>query len=242
VPLSVAAAATRRLRLCTHILVLPYRNPFLTARGIASLDVVSGGRVVMGVGTGWMEEEFEALGVDFAERNRLTDEAIGAIKLAWTQDDVKLQGAHFRAPGNTMLPKPVQKPHPPIYVGGNSRLAARRAGELGDGFMPFLNPARFASIRHTAAIETSDQLRKIVGYAQSVAKNAGRPALDIGGMLTSLGPWGQPGFDVHKVTAEANELKEFGVNVVFLGAGGSTYKQQAEQIERMGQEILPHLP
>ncbi len=155
---------------------------------------------------------------------------------------MKLQGAHFRAPGNTMLPKPVQKPHPPIYVGGNSRLAAKRAGELGDGFVPFLNPARFASIRHTAAIETFEQLRKIVGYAQSVAKSAGRPPLDIGGMLTTLGPWGQPGFDVRKVAAEANELKEFGVNVVFVGAGGLTYKEQAEQIERMGQEILPHLP
>ncbi len=242
VPLSVAAAATTRLRLCTHILVLPYRNPFLTARGIASLDVVSAGRVVMGVGTGWMEEEFEALGVNFAERNQLTDEALGAIKLAWTQDDVKLQGVHFRAPGNTMLPKPVQKPHPPIYVGGNSRLAARRAGELGDGFMPFLNPARFAKIRHTAAIETFEQFGKIVGYAQSVAKSAGRPPLDIGGTLMTLGPWGQPGFDVRKVAAEASQLKELGVNVVFLGAGGSTYKEQAEQIERMGQEILPHLP
>lgn len=241
VPLSVAAAATTKLRLCTYIMVLPYRNPFLAARAIASLDVVSGGRVVMGVGTGWMEEEFEALGANFAERNELTDEALRAMKLAWTQEDVKMQGRHFRAPGNTMLPRPLQQPHPPIYVGGNSRLAAKRAGELGDGFMPFLNPKRFASIRHTAAIETLDQFRKIVNHAQSIAKAAGRPRLDIGGTLTSLGPWGQPGFDVAKVKAEVDELKELGVNVIFLGAGGRTYKEQAEQIDRMGQEILPHL-
>jgi probable F420-dependent oxidoreductase len=242
VPLSVAAAATNRIALCTYIMVLPYRNPFLAARAVASLDVVSGGRAVVGVGTGWMEEEFEALGVNFAERNELTDEAIRAMKMAWTQEDVKMQGAHFRAPGNTMLPHPVRKPHPPIYVGGNSRLAAKRAGELGDGFMPFLNPARFAKIRHTAAIESLEQLRRIVNYAQSVAKAAGRPALDIGGTLMELGPWGQPGFDVRKVVAEANALKEFGVNVIFMGAGGRTYKEQAEQVARMGQEILPHLP
>ena len=242
VPLSVAAAATSRIALCTYIMVLPYRNPFLAARAVASLDVVSGGRAVVGVGTGWMEEEFEALGVNFAERNELTDEAIRAMKMAWTQEDVKMQGAHFRAPGNTMLPHPVRKPHPPIYVGGNSRLAAKRAGELGDGFMPFLNPARFAKIRHTAAIESLEQLRRIVNYAQSVAKAAGRPALDIGGTLMELGPWGQPGFDVRKVVAEANALKEFGVNVIFMGAGGRTYQEQAEQVARMGQEILPHLP
>jgi probable F420-dependent oxidoreductase len=242
VPLSVAAAATSRIALCTYIMVLPYRNPFLAARAVASLDVVSGGRAVVGVGTGWMEEEFEALGVNFAERNELTDEAIRAMKMAWTQEDVKMQGAHFRAPGNTMLPHPVRKPHPPIYVGGNSRLAAKRAGELGDGFMPFLNPARFAKIRHTAAIESLEQLRRIVNYAQSVAKAAGRPALDIGGTLMELGPWGQPGFDVRKVVAEANALKEFGVNVIFMGAGGRTFKEQAEQVVRMGQEILPHLP
>jgi len=242
VPLSVAAAATSRLRLCTYIMVLPYRNPFLNARAIASLDVVSGGRVVMGIGTGWMEEEFEALGVNFAERNELTDEAIRAMKMAWTQEDVKMKGRHFNVPGNTMLPRPVQKPHPPIYVGGNSRLAARRAGELGDGFMPFPNPTRFAKIRHTAAIETREQLRHVINYAQSVAKASGRPALDIGGTLMELGAWGQPGFDLRKVVAEANELKELGVNVTFMGAGGATYQEQAEQVARMGQEVLAHLP
>ncbi len=242
VPLSIAAAATSRLRLCTYIYVLPYHNPFVAARAMASLDVVSGGRLVMGVGVGWMEEEFEALGANFAERNELTDEAIRAMKAAWTQENVKMEGRHFRARGNTMLPQPVQKPHPPIYVGGNSRIAARRAGELGEGFMPFLNPSKFAKIRHTAAMESVDQLGKIVSYAQSVAKAAGRPPLDIGGVLASLGPWGQPGFDVKKVVAEAQELKEIGVNVIYLGVGGDTYKQQADNVERLGQEVLAHLP
>jgi probable F420-dependent oxidoreductase len=242
VPLSVAAAATSKLRLCTYIYVLPYHNPFIAARAMASLDVVSGGRLVMGVGVGWMEEEFEALGVNFAERNELTDEAIVAIKAAWTQENVRMEGRHFRAPGNTMLPQPVQKPHPPIYVGGNSRIAARRAGQMGDGFMPFLNPAKFAKTRHTAAIESLQQMGKVVSYAQSVAKGAGRPPLDIGGVLTELGPWGRPGFDVKKVIDEAQQLKALGVNVIYLGVGGATYQQQAENVARLGQEILPHLP
>jgi hypothetical protein len=108
--------------------------------------------------------------------------------------------------------------------------------------MPFPNPTRFAKIRHTAAIETREQLGGIIKYAQSIAKASGRPPLDIGGTLMELGGWGQPGFDVRKVIDEANALKELGVNVTFMGAGGATYKEQAEQVDRLGQEILARLP
>jgi probable F420-dependent oxidoreductase len=242
VPLSVAATATSRLRLCTYIAVLPYRNPFLNARAIASLDVVSGGRAVMGIGTGWMEEEFAALGVDFDERNELTDEAIRAMKAAWTQDVVRMEGLHFRAAGNSMLPHPIQKPHPPILVGGNSRLAARRAGEMAEGFCPFINPARFSKIRHTAAIETREQLVKIVNYAQSVAKEAGRAPLEIGASPMGWDAWGSPDFDIKKLVDDAHELKAIGVTMLFVGVGGATYKEQSQHLARIGQEILPHLP
>ena len=127
VQLSFAAAATTALLLHTNIYVLPYRNPFLAAKSVLSLDVLSGGRVILGVGAGYLVSEFTALGVDFDERNELLEEGIEAMKLAWTQDGVALQGRHFRAKGNTMLPRPTSRPHPPIWMGGNTKRAIRRA-------------------------------------------------------------------------------------------------------------------
>ncbi|MES4792315.1 MAG: LLM class F420-dependent oxidoreductase [Chloroflexota bacterium] len=140
VALSFAAAATSRLRLLTNLCVLPYRNPFLVAKAVASLDALSGGRVILGVGAGYLASEFRALGVPFEERNERTD-AIMAIQRAWTGGSPTGRGPGWEASGNTMLPRPHQRPRPPIWVGGNSTRAIRRAVELADGWMPFPNPA-----------------------------------------------------------------------------------------------------
>ena len=140
VALSFAAAATSKIRLHTNLFILAYRNPFMAAKGIASLDVLSGGRVTIGTGAGYLEPEFTALGVPFADRGDRTDEAIRAMKAAWTGESVTWDGEFFQAPGNTMLPVPVQQPHPILWIGGNSRRAIRRAVELGDGWCPFPNP------------------------------------------------------------------------------------------------------
>ena len=141
VALSFAASATTSLRVMTNILVLPYRNPFLTAKAAASLDVLSGGRVILGVAAGYLKGEFAALGVDFSERNDLSDEAIVAITRAWSEEGIEMSGQHFSVRGNTMLPRPLQQPRPPIWVGGNARRAIRRAVELGDGWIPFPSSA-----------------------------------------------------------------------------------------------------
>ena len=158
VALSFAAAATSRLRVQTNVLVLPYRNPFLAAKSVLSLDVLSGGRVILGVAAGYLKGEFAALGADFEARHDVSDDAIRAIKLVWAGDDVHLEGRGFRAGGNSMGFRPVQKPHPPIWVGGNSRVAIRRAVELGDGWVPFPNPAAMAQYTRTPAMETLDDL------------------------------------------------------------------------------------
>ena len=129
VALSFAAAATSTIRLHTNLFILAYRNPFLAAKGIATLDVLSGGRTVVGIGAGYLEPEFDALGVPFAERNDRMDEALAAMEAAWSGRSVTFEGAGFRAPGNTMLPRPRQLPRPPLWVGGNSRRAIRRAVE-----------------------------------------------------------------------------------------------------------------
>jgi probable F420-dependent oxidoreductase len=178
--LSFVAAATERIRLQTHVLVLPYRNPFLVAKAAATLDVLSGGRVTLGVAAGYQEGEFAALGVPFDERNERADEAIPALRAAWSGERFELDGRGFRAAGNLALPRPVQKPGPPIWVGGNSRRAIRRAVELGDGWLPFPARRRLASIARTASLASLDELRAAIGYAREHAREIGRAApLDV---------------------------------------------------------------
>ena len=137
----------RTLRLLTNLYIPAYRNPFLSAKAIASLDVLSGGRVMLGIGTGYLEPEYEALGVPFDERNDLTDEAIVLMKRAWVEDGVQVKGTHFDAPGNTMLPHLTRLPT--IWIGGNSKRAARRAVDLADGWLPFPNAANSVGMPDT---------------------------------------------------------------------------------------------
>jgi probable F420-dependent oxidoreductase len=135
--LGVVAGATERLRLVTSVLVLPYRNPVLTAKMVASLDVLSGGRLTLGVGTGWLKEEFEALdSPDFSERGAVTDEWIIIFKQLWRQSPASFNGRFYRYSDIRCEPFPLQEPHPPIWVGGHSRAALRRTARHGDGWHP----------------------------------------------------------------------------------------------------------
>ena len=121
----------------TSVLIVPHRNPLIAAKSLATLDGLSGGRLVVGVGVGWMREEFQALGLPpFEERGAVTDEYIKAFKTLWTEDDPSFEGKYVSFDDISFLPKPVQKPHPPIWVGGESRPALRRAAELADGWYP----------------------------------------------------------------------------------------------------------
>ena len=118
-------------------MIVPYRNPLLAAKILATLDVLSQGRLTLGVGVGWMEEEFVALDAPpFAERGAVTNEYLLAFKELWTSDNPTFDGKYCRFSDVAFLPKPVQKPHPPIWVGGQSRPAIRRAAELGNGWHP----------------------------------------------------------------------------------------------------------
>jgi probable F420-dependent oxidoreductase len=134
--LGFAAACTSKLRLGTTVLILPYRNPLVTAKVLATLDVLSGGRVTAGMAVGWTEDEFKALGVPFQERGALSDEYIAAFKVLWTQDKPTFHGQFVRFENIAFEPKPVQKPHIPIWIGGNSKRAIRRAVALGDCWHP----------------------------------------------------------------------------------------------------------
>ena len=135
--LSYIAGQTSKIRLVTSVLIVPHRNPLIAAKSLATLDLLSGGRLVVGVGVGWMREEFQALGLPpFEERGAVTDEYIRAFKVLWTEDDPHFQGKYISFDDISFLPKPVQKPHPPIWVGGESRPALRRTAELADGWYP----------------------------------------------------------------------------------------------------------
>jgi probable F420-dependent oxidoreductase len=164
----------------TNILVLAYRNPFLTAKAVASLDAISGGRVIVGVGAGYLEGEFAALGADFAHRNDVSDDALVAMKAAWTGESVTLSKPGFTAAGNTMLPAPIQKPHPPIWIGGNSPRAIRRSVDFAQGWSPFPLPASGAGRTRTSAIESVDDVAAgIVRMKEYAAKQGRSEPLDV---------------------------------------------------------------
>jgi len=133
--LAYVAGRTSRLLLCTGVMILPQRSPLITAKEVATLDQLSGGRVRLGVGIGWLREEFEAIGVPFEERAARTEEAIAAMRTLWSQESPTFAGAFYRFNDARMWPKPVRGTVP-VVVGGHSEAAARRAGRLGDGYFP----------------------------------------------------------------------------------------------------------
>jgi probable F420-dependent oxidoreductase len=133
--LAYVAARTSRLLLCTGVLILPQRSPLITAKEVATLDQLSGGRVRLGVGIGWLREEFEAIGVPFEERAARTEEAIAALRTLWSQEVPTFAGRFYRFQDARMWPKPVRGTVP-VVIGGHSEAAARRAGRLGDGYFP----------------------------------------------------------------------------------------------------------
>lgn len=140
ITLAVAAGATSRVQLGTTVLIVPYRNAVVTAKMIASLDALSGGRVLFGIGAGWVAAESAMLGVPFKERGAMTDEYLRAMQELWTSRAPAFEGAYTQFSGLIFEPKPTQKPHPPIWVGGHSKAALRRTAEFGAAWHPINRP------------------------------------------------------------------------------------------------------
>jgi probable F420-dependent oxidoreductase len=155
--LAAYAARTKRLLLGSAVLLLPLRHPTVLAKEVASLDIISNGRIILGVGVGGeYPREFVACGVPVKERGRRTDEAIEVMRRLWSESGVNHEGRFFRLEDANMLPRPVQKPGPPIWVAGRSEAAIKRAARLGDGYMPYLfSPERYR-----------DSLEKVSAFAQ----------------------------------------------------------------------------
>jgi len=155
------AGKTRTLRLVSSVMIVPHRNPVVTAKMLATIDVLSHGRVTVGVGVGWLREEFQALGApDFDRRGTVSDEYIRIMKTLWTECPASFRGRYYTFEALQCLPAPVQKPHPPIWVGGHSPAALRRAARLGDGWHPVgANPA--IPLRPPELSAALDELRRL---------------------------------------------------------------------------------
>ena len=239
VMLSLVAAVTTRLRLQTNILVLPYRNPFITARSVASLDAFSHGRVVLGVGAGYLKPEFKALGVDFDGRNDLMDEYMRAMKAAWTGEDFAFEGTGYTAVGNRMLPRPVQRPHPPLLVGGNSRRALRRTAELGDAWHPFFVPKMVTDTARTANLSSDEDLVAAIAYMRDHSAKIGRevpPEVICSGTFTI-----QPGWSAQEAIDHYGQMKSLGV----AGSGASivatSRAEWCDEARRFGEAVIAQL-
>jgi probable F420-dependent oxidoreductase len=166
------AAATTQLRMHTNILVMAYRNPFITAKAAATLHTLSGGRLILGCGAGYQKIEFDALGVDFHKRGKLFDEALDVLQLAWAGGAVVYQGANFNAANN--LPRPALASPPPIWIGGGSGKAVERAALKGDGWSPFFAAPTMSASNIETGIHSVEQLGENIQRAHAIRAAAGR--------------------------------------------------------------------
>jgi probable F420-dependent oxidoreductase len=193
--LAYAAALTSKIKLATGIFVVPLRNPVATAKSVASLDVLSNGRVIFGIGIGWFAEEFAAAGADFKDRARRTREYIELMKALWTQENPVYESKSFSVKDVRFSPKPVQKPYPPIVVGGTSEFAIKRAVRYGDGWY--------------AVARSMDEARKLIAQLRDQERAAKRTRpVEITLSLRHGSPL---------TVAEVKQLAELGVERILAG-------------------------
>jgi probable F420-dependent oxidoreductase len=228
--LSYVAARTRRVRLGTSVLVLPYHNPIRLAKAAATLDVLSGGRLTLGVGVGAIESEMVALGTPFKERGAFTDEAIAVMRTLWAEEDPRFDGRYSRFAGMKFSPKPLQKPSIPIVIGGVSRAAIRRAARLGDGWQPLgfspeaLAPG-IATLREEARACGRDPAR--IPVAISMALGTATPR------RYALGT--KPG----EVVQSARAFADAGADTLVVSAITSDPREARAAIEMVAREVVP---
>jgi probable F420-dependent oxidoreductase len=209
--LGFAAAVTKEIRLATGILILPQRHPIYTAKEFATLDVLSGGRAIAGIGIGWLEEEFDALGIPFKERAARTEECARALRHLWSADAKPFEGRFHRWNAIESNPKPVQPGGVPIIVGGHVEGAARRAARIGDGFFPAAGdlPALFAAMR--------DECAKIGRDPQEIE-------LTTGGALRSLD--------------DVKRLEDLGVSRIVVAPPGYDPDALERGLEKIGSDFV----
>ena len=240
--LNFIAGCTQRIRLGTHVLIIPYRNPVLTAKILSTLDVLSGGRVILGAGVGWMEEEFQAMGLDtYKERGAVTDEYLQLYREFWTKESPSFQGKYYQISDSGFEPKPLQKPLP-IWIGGHTGAAIRRAAKYGNGWMPIgLRPP---------AILDPEELSGKIARLRKLTVEAGRPE-DAVSLTFSTGivfndsagssremMQGRP----EQIAADLRQYQDLGVSNFIIGFQGGTVPELQENMERFSREVMTLVP
>ncbi|PEQ12334.1 hypothetical protein B2G71_12615 [Novosphingobium sp. PC22D] len=237
--LGMVAARSKRLRVFTNILVLPYRNPLLLAKMAGTLQILSDGRLMLGVGTGYMKEEFEALGVDPRERGALTDEAIETLREAWSGEPVVRKGRHFNAVGNDMRPVPATPP--PIWVGGGSDKALERAAKLGDGWAPYFTVPTNDPVVRRSAVVSMEHFAQKVEQLHAMRADLGRG----GGFDLSVAPPFRPKVadrpSAEQFREEVEQLRAHGVTWIWTSLPATSVEQYADIVAWFGEEIVAPL-
>jgi probable F420-dependent oxidoreductase len=243
--LAFLAARTERLQLLTSVMVVPQRQAVLTAKMLATVDVLSGGRLIVGCGVGWLKEEFEVLGAPpYAERGRATDEYIDAFKALWTEEAPTFRGTHVSFDNLMFAPKPVRKPHPPIWIGGESAVAMKRAVRAAQGWYP-------ASNNPQHRLDTSARVGAGIGELQRTAEAAKRDpkSIDVGYLVLWPVNWSAQAMDDGSrrlftgtsadMAADAAALGQAGVRHICLTFQTASLRETLERMQRFAGEVMP---
>ena len=232
------AALTTRTHLLSHVLILAQRHPLRAAKELATIDLLSGGRLIVGVGAGHVPEEYELLTGDFAQRGRHTDEAVAALALAFTTEFPELPGPRFPASGMGIAPRPVRQPRPPIWIGGSSPAAIRRTAAYGDGWLP----------QGTRRRDLPEQIARLRNLRDEL--RGGAP-IDIGTIVepiylaTGTRSWDLPGYVLQggadEIASSLRELVFMGVNHLQVRFMARSVEEFCEQTAAFGAEVGPLL-
>lgn len=234
VALGAAAAVTERINLLTYLAVAPYRNPMLLAKAAATVDLISNGRFILGLGTGYLKTEFFALGVDFDERNELFDEALDVLPLHWSGEKFSYQGKHFS--GRDLIARPAPRRPIPIWIGGNAKITRRRVAARAQGWMPMIGPPEMATTTRTPHLAELDDIAAAVRELKDMA-GARAGELDVM-VLYSDATILEPGKDVERHRDALARIGEAGATWVAFAWDFSTEAETLAFVDGFGAHYL----
>jgi probable F420-dependent oxidoreductase len=235
VALSYVSAVTTEIKLLTYLAVLPYRNPAALAKSAATVDKLSNGRFILGVGTGYLKAEYFALGVDFEERNVLFDEALDVMPLHWSGEPFDYEGTHFSCRGTIGRPRPVQIPIP-IWIGGNAKLTLRRVAERAQGWMPLTGPAAmFSTVRSPEVSSVDDLVTRLDMLKQIAGDRFDR--LDIAVAYTDRDVYELPR-DLDRHSDAIGRLREIGATAIIIPGPTDAHPHASEFAQAFAELII----